>query len=226
MLLRVSVTTLAQRTVFAVVTLICVSCSTMPPARVSDAVLDQRWHAHRQSLQHIAGWRVTGRVAVHTPDNGWNASVLWDQIDASRYTVKFSGPFRQGVAALQVTPDNVTLSVPDRPVMVAGNAETLLRTELGWEIPMNALRFWMVGLPANDSSFAAEFDNDGRLTQLTQSGWRTDYQRYVSVDNMTLPARMQITNGEVKLRFIIDRWSVAIDSGNEVQFPNNRTGSR
>ena len=226
MLLRIRVVTIAPRTVFAVVALVCASCSTMPPARVSDAELDLRWRAHQQSLQHIGGWRVTGRVAVHTPDDGWNASVLWNQVDDRHYTVKFSGPFGQGVAALQATPDNITLSVPDRPVMVAGDAETLLMTELGWKIPVSALRFWMVGLPANDASFVAEFDNDGRLAQLRQSGWRTDYQRYMSVDDMTLPGRMLITNGEVKLRFVIDRWSVAIDGGNGMQFSNDQSGSR
>ncbi len=197
-----------------VVALLIGGCASSAPPRADDATIQQRWEKHRDTLAQLARWQLTGRVAVRTADDGWNASIHWVQEGDDGYAIEFSGPFGQGVAAVRAAGGVVTIELPDRPIAAAADAETLLAHELGWTVPVSALRYWILGMPAPDVAADTELDNNGLLVALSQSGWRAEFHRYKPVDGIPLPAKVTLTRDEVRLRFVIDTWrAIAADPG-------------
>jgi outer membrane biogenesis lipoprotein LolB len=43
---------------------------------------------------------------------------------------------------------------------------------------------------------------------ISQLGWRVQYQRFARVDAHLLPSKLRIQNTEVRLRLIVDSWSL------------------
>jgi outer membrane lipoprotein LolB len=159
-------------------------------------------------LAQLDRWQLNGRLAVRTASDGSTANIQWVQDGDDAYAIEFSGPFGQGAAAVRAAAGVVTMELPDQPMVAAADAETLLASQLGWTIPVSGLRYWILGVPAPDAPAETVLDNDGLLVELSQSGWRAEYQRYKPVDGVMLPGKVTLTHAEVRLRFVIDRWRV------------------
>ncbi|MCF6324906.1 MAG: lipoprotein insertase outer membrane protein LolB [Gammaproteobacteria bacterium] len=196
---------------FALLLVVLVAgCASRPLVSVLDpAVLEQRWVLRHAQLSALGGWELEGRVAVKQAQESWSASLRWQQ-QAEAFDIRFSSMLGQRLA--QLTGDALTASLylPDDRVLSAANVSELLDEELGWSVPMDALRYWLVGVPAPALASAEKLnkglDEKGRLQWLEQAGWRIEYQRYRSVGALEVPKKMELTRGEIRVRFIIDRW--------------------
>jgi outer membrane lipoprotein LolB len=103
---------------------------------------------------------------------------------------------------LRRTPDG--LSVNGAPPSDAVLAQ--LQERLGVELPIDHLRFWLLGVP--DPGAASDFkrNDQDRASQLTQDGWTVDYDRYMPVDADLLPAHVVLSREGVRVRIAVDRW--------------------
>jgi outer membrane lipoprotein LolB len=43
---------------------------------------------------------------------------------------------------------------------------------------------------------------------LEQGGWRIDYQRYSTEPGARVPVKMSASNGEARVRIVVDRWQL------------------
>ena len=82
-----------------------------------------------------------------------------------------------------------------------------LEARLGAAVPAGNLRFWMLGLAAPGEHQWHEATSDGVVT-LEQDGWRIDYQRYSTEPGARVPVKMSASNGEARVRIVIDRWQL------------------
>ena len=87
-------------------------------------------------------------------------------------------------------------------------AEQFLAEQLGWQFPAASIRYWLLGIPNPGYQFEQEFGEAGELLSISQLGWRVQYQRFARVDAHLLPSKLQIQNTEVRLRLIVDSWSL------------------
>jgi outer membrane lipoprotein LolB len=74
-------------------------------------------------------------------------------------------------------------------------------------VPAGHLRFWMLGVAAPGEHQWREANDQGIVT-LEQSGWRIDYQRYSDEPGARVPVRMNATNGDARVRIVVDRWQL------------------
>ena len=61
----------------------------------------------------------------------------------------------------------------------AASPELLLRRALGWSVPVQSLRHWVLGLPGRAAAY--RLDGYGRLQSLELGGWLVSYDDYVSL---------------------------------------------
>jgi outer membrane lipoprotein LolB len=181
-------------------------CSFAPvsPPQDNQAV----WDARQALLTRLSAWTLTGRVAVITESEGWHGDLLWKQ-QARNYDIRIMAPLGQGTVSLQSRDGLVTLrSTRDpRPVM-APNAEALLHRQLGWTVPVEGLRYWVLGIPDPGHQYHMNLDSDGRLVRLDQSGWEVRYLRYQQVDGYDLPGKIFLDNRDLKVRLVVERWKL------------------
>lgn len=152
-------------------------------------------------LQKAGDWQLEGRAAVAVQSQGWQASLNWAQRGGSS-EVHLAGPLGVGALVLKRSADGISLNGAPPSEM----ALSQLQERLGFELPLDDLRFWLLGVPDPAVAFELSRNDQDRAQQLTQSGWSIDYDRYMPVDGDLLPAHLTLSREGVRVRIAVDRW--------------------
>ena len=97
-------------------------------------------------------------------------------------------------------------SLIDKVMPYINDAEFELRMRYGWTIPVASLRYWALGIPDPEVPAITEFDEEGRLAHLEQSGWVVKISRYRDGGGQQMPRILTATNPDTRVRMVIDRW--------------------
>jgi outer membrane lipoprotein LolB len=153
------------------------------------------------ALQRSSSWRLDGRAAVAAGTQGWQASLNWRE-NGAWAEVHLSGPLGIGSLVLKRMPDGLSLNgAPPSDAVLEQ-----LQARLGFELPIDHLRFWLLGVPDPSAAFMLERNDQDRASQLTQDDWTIDYDRYMPVDGDLLPAHLVLRRADVRVRIVVDRW--------------------
>ncbi len=182
--------------------------STLPDPTVINGEREAAWLVHSASLAPVNSWQLSGRLGVQRGGEGWSAGVEWNQLDGS-YRIHLSGPMGQGGILLEGDDELVSFSDGEGYYNSSRDPEALLERELGWRMPISALRYWVRGLP--DPRTAVErrvLDGQGRLLELEQSGWKVLIPRYREVGALYLPTKLLLFSQQGEVRLVVGRWEV------------------
>lgn len=164
-----------------------------------------------QQLKHrfnpLRQWNLSARISIRKGDEVMLGKILWQQYP-DNYLIQFNAPFGGGAVQIRGAADGVELHMADGQSIDAEDAQTLFEEQTGWPIPINSMHAWVVGIPVEASITRLKFDSKGRLSYLRQRGWDVNYQRYQSVGDYELPKKLTITNDDMSIRMVIDRWGV------------------
>jgi outer membrane lipoprotein LolB len=177
----------------------CVALSACVTTRPALAPLP--WDRRSTDLQHAAAWQLDGRAAVAVGSQGWQASLNWRQHLATS-EVHLSGPFGVGALVLTRTPEGLSLNGAPPSDAVIGQ----LQERLGFDLPLDNLRYWLLGVPAPDAPVDLTRNDQDRARQLRQGGWSIDYDRYMPVNGDWLPAHLVLSREGVRVRIAVDHW--------------------
>jgi outer membrane lipoprotein LolB len=92
----------------------------------------------------------------------------------------------------------------------SATALSQLQERLGFALPVDNLRFWLLGVPDPSSVFELTRNDQDRALHLAQSDWSIDYDRYTATGGDLLPARIVLTRGDVRVRIIVDHWELRL----------------
>jgi len=185
-------------------------CADMPYFFSAPGEIDTvAWDLRQEALNKINTWSIKGRLAVQTGQGGWSATLFWDQKNQS-YKMRFVAPLGQGTYQLQGDDDLVSLLTADNKLYQAATPETLLLDNMGWSVPLHGLKYWIKGVPEpGKSTENLLLDDQGRLTDMQQSGWRISISRYSDFNGTQLPGRLYMHNDRFKLRLVVDDWKTS-----------------
>ena len=175
------------------------ACATTRPVPSPSPSL--AWDQRVSTLQNAGDWQLNGRAAVALGTQGWQASLSWQQSDHTA-EVHLSGPFGIGAVVLKQTPAG--LSYNGTPPSDAALAQ--VQQKLGFDLPIEELHYWLLGVPNPGSTFDLQRNEQDRAKSLSQAGWSVDYDRYVPVAGDLLPTRVVLNRGDVRVRIVIDHW--------------------
>lgn len=173
----------------------CVT-SRAPPAPPATS-----WELRVGDLQKAVAWQLDGRAAVAVGTQGWQATLNWQQRGESS-EVHLAGPFGVGALVLKRSPDGLSLNgAPPSDAVLAQ-----LQERLGFELPLDHLRFWLLGVPDPAAAFDLKRNTQDRASQLAQDAWSIEYDRYMPVAGDVLPAHLVLNREGVRVRIAVDRW--------------------
>ena len=165
-----------------------------------------------QSAAALDAWQLMGRVSLTRGEEGWHASLNWQQ-QGDHFYLKISGPLGQGGFQLNGDDRGVVLVDADGKTFAAKDADVLLAQVTDWQLPVMGLRYWIRGLPAPGAGEAqTSKDGSGRLNRLVQSGWTINYNRYQIVDDISLPDKLQLLRDDIAVRIVVDKWELGADT--------------
>ncbi len=164
------------------------------------------WDRHQARVAGLHHWNFNGRLALSRGQEGWSARLNWLQ-QGARFRLRLQGPLGQGSYELSGVPGELLITTAEGKQYRAGNAEQLMRQRLGWTVPVTGLGYWVRGIPQPGQRYRSiGLDAQGRMTDLDQSGWRVSILRYIKAGEYSLPGKVFMVNGDLKIRLVIDDW--------------------
>ncbi len=199
-------------------------CAAVPPpppsgtAGEGEAGRLQTYAARAASLARLTDWEVEGRLALTTPQGGWQARLHWVR-RGEAHRIDLAGPL--GSARLRLTQDATGAVLRDAQHSYRDtNAERLLARALGWPVPFDGLDYWLRGLPAPAAPppERRDLDEQGRLTHLRQYDWDIRFLEYARFGSYELPRKIFLARAyagaeaaqeRLEVRVVIERWELA-----------------
>ncbi len=179
----------------------CTTPPTRPPAELPP---EQSWQLRQKQLRILTHWQITGRLAVQSEDEAWQMNLEWQQRQ-EHYSLNITAPLGMGSMQMHGDATQVELITDDGESLSGGSPDLLLYHQLGWKVPVSALRYWVLGLPA-PGEFQPTLDEYGRLSHLQQSGWQIKFIDYQPQLGTELPRKVFIENHRARVRLVISTW--------------------
>ena len=182
--------------------LLSACASVAPPAEENSD-----WTRQRQQLQQLESWQLRGRVNVRYDNESHTPRIQWQQKDAE-YNIRLWGTFNAGNTLISGEPGSVTLE-SDGEVLTADSPEELILQQLGYELPVSQLNYWIKGLPAPGSEAQLDFNELNQLTTIRQEDWTISLSDMRQYGEVSLPRRVELTRprNDIRLRFIGLNWT-------------------
>ena len=97
----------------------------------------------------------------------------------------------------------------DGQTLSANSPEDLILEQLGYELPVSQLNYWIKGLPAPDSEAQLLFNELNQLTTIQQADWTINLSDMRQYGALNLPRRVELTRprNDIRLRFIGLNWT-------------------
>ncbi len=156
-------------------------------------------------LSDLNHWQLKARVAIKTPEDNVTASLDW-QKNQSIFDFLLSGSFGVTIAHLIQKEQLATLEIPDTDKLTHYDAELLLQRTLGWDFPIDALSYWVKGLPSGKPGEQVSYDDKGRISQIRLDSWDIDFSKYQMYQGYLLPKMIKATHPQISLRVVAKKW--------------------
>jgi|SoiMethySBSTD1v2_1073268.scaffolds.fasta_scaffold655553_2 outer membrane lipoprotein LolB len=179
--------------------------TTRGPASTTSA--SPAWETRRDALLALPAWQAEGRIAVNAGKEGGSGAFTWKQVDDA-LDFRFRGPV--GVGGFRIDGDGESLHLKT----TAGDERDLtdperdLRERYGWSVPLNSMRYWMLGVPDPADEAAETLDDANELILLQQRGWTIEYGAYGTAAGTSLPRKVTMEGDGVRVRLIVERWEL------------------
>lgn len=167
------------------------------------------WQSHKDHVSQLNGWEISGKIGLRAQRNGKtesaSATLFWLQRQ-DYFDIRLAGPMGGGAARLTGRPGKVSLEAANQGSFQAESAEALLQQQLGWNLPISHLFWWVRGVPAGDSKSHLTLSSDSRLATLEQDDWTVEYLSYVEQNGYWLPERIKLHGANLDITLVIKDW--------------------
>lgn len=149
-------------------------------------------------------WQLAGKMGIKTNTFAESATINWRQC-GELFDVRLSSPLGQTVARIEGRGDQLTVWMDGREPVVTAAPETLLQEQLGWSVPIRALRYWVRGeaAPGSDAQLTGPAGQPDALAQL---GWQVRYPTWHQRDAVALPAKVILSDPQLQATLLIREW--------------------
>ncbi len=160
-------------------------------------------------LQAIGGFELGGRIGVTTASDGFNGSLSWRQ-EGDRVKLSVHGALGAGRVEISGDASGVEIRASDGTRQRYADPTQALAEFYGWSLPVDALRYWVLGAPSPESVPLEATPTDAlgseRLSRLIQDDWQIDYTEYRVYDGWVLPRKLTLEGEDLRVKLVVRNW--------------------
>lgn len=170
------------------------------------------WEARLETVSAITIWTLEGRLNIRQGNQSDTLNLNWAQQQRT-FDINISGTLGLGAVHLWGTPELAILEKAGEEPRSLFSLDELTREILGYPFPARHLLWWVRGLPTPDWQAEGGWNQAGELALLLQTDnagreWILEFDRYSPVDNIPLPGRIRIKQGDLQMTFLINSWQL------------------
>ena len=163
-----------------------------------------------EKIASISEWGFVGKISLDDGEQGGSGKLRWD-VRPDHSELDFHGAMGRGAWNLTIGPHSALLREANGMEQTAADVNQLVQERIGWHLPVDALQWWVRGLPAPGVIEDEQFDTDGLLISLRQFGWSVDFSRYDSRAELALPIRLNATRDNHRVKLAISKWHTDVN---------------
>ncbi|WP_372881327.1 lipoprotein insertase outer membrane protein LolB [Psychromonas sp.] len=187
--------------------LFMVGCAQIPEPPVETA----DWAAHQQQLETLTHWTLSGKVAVITPEKRHSLNIYWQQ-NGDDFHITLTSFLGATILDIKKTTTGTTITDDSGKVYFGQNSQELIRQLSGLTLPVDVLQQWIKGNPTNAIYL---LDENNQLVSLTgqdseNDNWSVDYSDYKTIQQISLPHRLQLNRHNLLIKFAIQKWLLSL----------------
>jgi outer membrane lipoprotein LolB len=177
------------------------------PTRVRDTGADASG-ARFAALARVPAWSFDGRIAVSAGGRAGTGRIDWRQ-DGESYVITLRAPVAGESWQLSGDASLAQLDGLGPEPRLGPDADALLAREVGWPIPIAAVRDWVRG-EAHGRDAQVRRDAAGRPVEILDLGWRIEYRAWqAAADGLPeMPTRIVARRGADDVRVSVTTWRV------------------
>jgi outer membrane lipoprotein LolB len=193
------------------------ACASLQNLFQQDAVYSVKKNA--DSLLADSNWALSGRLAITAPKKSWLTKLSWRHAVGAEFIDASSLPLAVdtlvistslGGTAAKILYKQGVLYLVDKEGVVRRSEPGEVRKLLGFEPPLEHLKFWMRGqsspsLPLISDTKEHGIENSTR--RFKQDDWEILLERYQQAGDVWLPRKLTARGHGLVIKLVIDRWS-------------------
>ncbi|HHZ71432.1 MAG TPA: outer membrane lipoprotein LolB [Methylococcaceae bacterium] len=146
-------------------------------------------------------WSLRGRLAIVKNNAAESVRIKWQHWPDSEKLAVY-GPLGRQLVVIVLEGRSVVIDYGADNKRILQDVTKGVDFGLGFEVPILAFRYWLLGLPAPGNQFV--YVPEGFI----QQGWRVFISKVVKVEQYSLPKKVQLSYGDVKLKLLVDQWQL------------------
>ncbi len=191
--------------------LLLAACSSLQGRAPLGAADETAWRQRTAQMTALTDWTLSGRVGFINGKDSGSGSIDWNQQHGIT-TLDFHGPLGAGAVHIEGDQSALHVTTSRGDDFITDDPETDLGARLHQPLPVLSLRYWMLGIPDPAAESSKTSDAKGELTVLDQRGWHVEYQEYADVSGYSLPTRLTLQRGEVRIKVAVSDWALPAKS--------------
>lgn len=152
-------------------------------------------------------WNMAGRLGMINKDEGWHGNLNWAQKD-SGFNASIAGPFGAKAAEFIGSGDSLQLRSPTGEMVGGEKLAAWQDKNFGGPFPVKSLPYWIHGMASPDIKGATVKGKDGSVDEINQGGWVIRYTRWRDFKGQTMPGKVDLSKGAVRMKLILDDYKV------------------
>ncbi len=180
---------------FLLLLLVVTGCSSQ---QVYDVRQERKFNTQR--YLNADSWHLQGRLVLKG-DDVLTASIQW-QHSKLLDKLRLAGILGLGAVLITLDASGVTLEQGRMKKRASKDIEAFIAQEVGFVVPIGALRFWVLGTPLPGEPVKLLADG------FEQLGWQIKYKGYLQTVEGAMPYKINVTKNSLKLKLVVDQWEI------------------
>ncbi len=164
------------------------------------------WKEHRNRISTLEQWSLEGKTGARQGDASTSFNMVWTQ-QGSAFEIHLFGPLGQGSVSISGDDTFATLTQGSEQI-TASNLQTLVAENHSIQLPLDALTYWIRGIPDPSQPAQIALGSQGLLAHMLQLDWDIVYTDYGQTDP-PLPRKFTISRADTSAKIIIKSWDLS-----------------
>ena len=190
----------------AALAVVLAGCRTAPiQVPIPGPGADAPWPEQHAALEKLDHYSLTGRVAVAARGEGFSGALRYQQ-EPRRSDLALDGPLGMGGIRVVLAGDALAITNSKGEQLDGLAARAELEESLGFPMPIEELRWWLLGIPAPGEATVDADSVSGEIRSFQQAGWKVSIESRAPALGFGLPQRLTATRDGARMKLLVDRW--------------------